>query len=82
MDTVSKATRSRIMSAVKPSGNKTTEVAMGALLRSNGLVGYRKHWPVLGKPDFAWPRRKIALFVDGCFWHGCPKCVSVRRTPH
>jgi DNA mismatch endonuclease (patch repair protein) len=47
---------------------------MGHLLRQNGIRGYRKHWRVDGKPDFAWPRLKVALFVDGCFWHGCPRC--------
>jgi DNA mismatch endonuclease (patch repair protein) len=66
------------MAAVKPFGNKTTEQAMGRLLWEQGLRGYRKHWPVAGKPDFAWPGLKVALFVDGCFWHGCPRC---KRTP-
>jgi DNA mismatch endonuclease (patch repair protein) len=77
VDTVSKEVRSRIMSAVKPYGNKTTEMIMGKLLRENGLRGYRKHWPIDGKPDFAWPRLRIALFVDGCFWHGCPRCKRI-----
>jgi DNA mismatch endonuclease, patch repair protein len=27
----------------------------------------------MGKPDFVFPKQKIALFVDGCFWHGCPQ---------
>jgi DNA mismatch endonuclease (patch repair protein) len=44
------------------------------VLRRGGLSGYRRHWPVAGKPDFAWPKMKVALFVDGCFWHGCPRC--------
>jgi DNA mismatch endonuclease (patch repair protein) len=78
VDTVSKATRSRIMAAVKPFGNKTTERAMARVLWAHGVRGYRKHWRVLGKPDFAWPGLKVAVFVDGCFWHGCPCC---RRIP-
>jgi len=65
------------MSAVKPFGNKTTEVAMGLLLRREGLGGYRKHWHIVGKPDFAWPGLRVALFVDGCFWHGCPRCKRI-----
>lgn len=77
MDTVSKETRSRIMASVRSRGNQTTEIAFGRRLWAAGLRGYRKHWPVLGKPDFAWPGRKIAVFVDGCFWHGCPKCKSM-----
>jgi len=47
---------------------------MEAILRSNRVSGFRKHWSVAGKPDFAWPKVKVALFVDGCFWHGCPRC--------
>ncbi len=74
MDRVSKATRSRIMASVRSKGNRSTEQLMARVLRKAGLRGYRKHWKVQGKPDFAWPDRKIALFVDGCFWHGCPRC--------
>jgi DNA mismatch endonuclease (patch repair protein) len=74
MDRVSKATRSRIMASVRSKGNRSTEQLMAKLLRKAGLRGYRRHWKIAGKPDFAWPDRKIALFVDGCFWHGCRKC--------
>ena len=74
MDHVSKQVRSRIMASVRSWGNRSTELAMAAVLRHAGLIGYRKHWPIAGKPDFAWPGLKIALFVDGCFWHGCPTC--------
>jgi DNA mismatch endonuclease (patch repair protein) len=80
VDTVSRKIRSKIMAAVKPFGNKTTEVAMGLVLRQNGLAGYRKHWRVVGKPDFAWPGLRVALFVDGCFWHGCPRCKRIPRS--
>ena len=59
------------MAAVHSRGNTTTELPLGKLLWAANLRGYRKHWPVLGKPDFAWPGRKVAVFVDGCFWHGC-----------
>jgi DNA mismatch endonuclease (patch repair protein) len=74
MDFVSREVRSRIMSSVKSFGNKTTEMAMVNLLRDNGLKGYRRQWPIEGKPDFVWVKAKVALFVDGCFWHGCPRC--------
>ena len=80
MDHVSKAVRSRIMASVRSRGNATTELAFGRLLWNAGLRGYRKHWPVSGKPDFAWPTRKIAIFIDGCFWHGCQKCKHLPRT--
>jgi DNA mismatch endonuclease (patch repair protein) len=71
MDHVSKEIRSKIMAGIRSRGNSTTELALGKLLRAADLKGYRKHWPVAGKPDFAWPGRKVAVFVDGCFWHGC-----------
>ena len=61
------------MASVRTSGG-TTEVKMEKLLRLRGIRGYRKQWPVAGKPDFAWPKSRVALFVDGCFWHGCPRC--------
>ncbi len=36
--------------------------------------------PLPGKPDFAFPRRRVAVFMDGCFWHGCPKCYTRPKT--
>jgi len=68
------------MASVRSRGNTTTELPLGKLLQAAGLRGYRKHWHVAGKPDFAWPRRKIAVFVDGCFWHGCTRCKYLPRT--
>lgn len=71
-------TRSQLMTRVKSSGNKTTELRMAHLLRRAGLKGWRRHFPLPGKPDFAWPLEKLAIFVDGCFWHGheCGKNIS------
>jgi DNA mismatch endonuclease, patch repair protein len=79
MDRVSKEIRSRIMAAIRSRGNATTELSLGKLLWAADLRGYRKHWRVVGKPDFAWPGRKVAVFVDGCFWHGC-RCRYLPRT--
>jgi DNA mismatch endonuclease (patch repair protein) len=79
MDHVPKEVRSRIMAAIHSRGNTTTELLLAKLLWGAGLRGYRKHWPVAGKPDFAWPGRKVAVFVDGCFWHGC-RCKYLPRT--
>jgi DNA mismatch endonuclease (patch repair protein) len=80
MDHVSKRVRSKIMSTVKSKGNRTTELALGRRLWEAGLRGYRKQWPVHGKPDFAWPGLKVAVFVDGCFWHGCTRCKYLPRS--
>jgi DNA mismatch endonuclease (patch repair protein) len=77
VDNVSKEVRSRIMASVHSKGNRSTEIALGRLLWASGLRGYRKQWPVKGKPDFAWPGLKVAVFVDGCFWHGCTRCKYI-----
>ncbi len=61
------------MSRIKGKGNKDTELVMIQILRSNHISGWRRNQAVFGKPDFVFPKQKIALFVDGCFWHGCPK---------
>jgi DNA mismatch endonuclease (patch repair protein) len=71
--------RSRTMAAVRSKGNRTTELALSECLRVAGLCGYRKHWAVEGRPDFAWPSLRVAVFVDGCFWHGCT-CKRMPKT--
>jgi DNA mismatch endonuclease (patch repair protein) len=76
MDIVDKRTRSRYMATVKSRGNRSTEERMVRILRENVLTGWRRHYNIVGTPDFCWPKQKIALFVDGCFWHGCPKCYQ------
>lgn len=81
-DKLTSAQRSSNMAAVRSRGNLTTEIAVGRLLTQSGCRGYRKHWKTIGHPDFAWPSRKIALFVDGCFWHGCPKCYTAPKANH
>lgn len=62
--------RSELMARCRSKGNASTEGRMVALLRHSKLTGWRRHLSLPGKPDFAWPKRKVALFVDGCFWHG------------
>jgi DNA mismatch endonuclease, patch repair protein len=65
--------RSANMSRIRGRGNKETEVALVKLLRAKRITGWRRHQPLFGKPDFIFPRLKFAVFVDGCFWHRCPK---------
>jgi DNA mismatch endonuclease (patch repair protein) len=72
-DIFTKAKRSQVMSRIRGRGNKETEIAFAQLLRQNKITGWRRHYPIFGKPDFAFPKRKLAVFVDGCFWHSCPK---------
>jgi DNA mismatch endonuclease (patch repair protein) len=35
---------------------------------------------MLGAPDFVFPRERVALFVDGCFWHGCPRHTRIPKS--
>ena len=79
-DIWSKRKRSEVMSRIQGKGNKETEAVMATLLRSKKITGWRRHLPLLGKPDFAFPKQKVAVFVDGCFWHGCPKCYTRPKT--
>lgn len=50
------------------------ELIVRAALRDAGLTGYRLQWKVPGRPDIAWPGKRVAIFVNGCFWHRCPHC--------
>ena len=70
---VSEATR-HVMQANK-SKNTKPELLVRRALREAGLPGYRLHWKACpGKPDICYPGRKVAIFVNGCFWHRCPRC--------
>jgi DNA mismatch endonuclease, patch repair protein len=72
-DTVSKEKRSEIMRAVRSSGNRNTELVLVRLLRQHKISGWRRHVGMTGNPDFVFRKQKVALFVDGCFWHGCAR---------
>jgi len=73
-DIFTKAKRSDVMSRIRGRGNKDTELALVRLLRRYHITGWQRHQPVFGKPDFIFRQVRLALFVDGCFWHGCPRC--------
>jgi DNA mismatch endonuclease (patch repair protein) len=72
--------RGQLMSRVRSTGNRSTEMRLSALLRKAGLVGWRRQPQMKGSPDFAWSRVRVAVFVDGCFWHGhnCRKSITPR----
>jgi DNA mismatch endonuclease (patch repair protein) len=44
-----------------------------SIFRANKISGWRRNQKLIGKPDFVFRRERLALFVDGCFWHCCPK---------
>jgi len=69
-DTFSKDKRSEIMRAVKSKGNKSTELKLIEIFNNNNLKGWRRNYPLFGKPDFVFPKLKVVVFADGCFWHG------------
>lgn len=69
-DTFDKGKRSAIMKSVKSSGNKSTELRLIAFFKANNIIGWRRNYPVKGHPDFVFMDKQIAVFVDGCFWHG------------
>lgn len=77
MDKISREQRSKNMSAIRSRGNKTTEAELASLFRRNKIVGWRRHHrKIYGSPDFIFPKAKLAVFADGCFWHGCKKhCI-------
>jgi DNA mismatch endonuclease (patch repair protein) len=72
-DIFSKAKRSDVMSKIRGRGNKDTELALAKLFRQNKITGWRRNQKIFGKPDFIFTRLRLAVFVDGCFWHGCPR---------
>jgi len=74
VDFLSPQQRSRLMAAVRPQNNKTTELALVVLLKQAKIVGWRRHRDLPGRPDFVFTKAKLAVFVDGCFWHGCTRC--------
>ncbi|SUS03577.1 T/G mismatch-specific endonuclease [uncultured Defluviicoccus sp.] len=91
-DFLSKRKRSERMSLIRGAGNKGTELRLIQIFRANGITGWRRgaslQWKVGSgklksfrvKPDFVFPRLKTAVFVDGCFWHGCPRHGTSPKT--
>lgn len=62
--------RSEIMRKVKSKHNHSTEMRLIAFFKAKGIKGWRRNYPLTGKPDFVFPKLKTAIFADGCFWHG------------
>ena len=79
-DNVSKK-RSKVMSSIRGKHNRSTEICLKMALVRSGVKGWELHSKNLpGTPDFYFPHAKLAVFVDGCFWHGCPKCGHIPKT--
>ena len=69
-DIFSKAKRSEIMGKVKSSRNNSTEMKLIKYFKEKKILGWRRNYNLFGKPDFAFPKKRIVIFADGCFWHG------------
>lgn len=69
-----KESTSKVMSANRAKNTKP-ELLLRRALRASGINGYRLNWKKApGSPDIAFPGKKIAIFVNGCFWHRCQSC--------
>jgi DNA mismatch endonuclease (patch repair protein) len=71
MDVLSPRQRSHCMSRIRGAHTKP-EMVLRKALWSAGLR-YRLHPKVMGRPDVAFKTARVAVFCDGCFWHGCPE---------
>lgn len=82
-DVFTKRKRSEVMARIRARGNRDTELALARLMRQRGITGWRRQQVVrlparkrahqiITRADFVFPRLRVAVFVDGCFWHACP----------
>ena len=58
------------MQKVRSNNNKSTELKLIKLFNEHEITGWRRNYKVKGHPDFVFLKEKVAIFVDGCFWHG------------
>ena len=73
-DNMSPKQRSYTMSRIRSRRNQSTEEWLAKAFRRHGIKGWRRHTNLPGRPDFIFRKERVAVFVDGCFWHGCPRC--------
>ncbi|MBI5766364.1 MAG: very short patch repair endonuclease [Verrucomicrobia bacterium] len=98
-DVFSRRKRSLVMSRIRGTGNKDTELRLMAVFRAHRITGWRRGATLRGevgggrrevgggrlrtfrvRPDFVFSKLKAAVFVDGCFWHGCPRHATQPKT--
>jgi DNA mismatch endonuclease (patch repair protein) len=73
--------RSYMMSTVRGKNNKSTEMRLKMAMVRMGLNNWKLNNRTLpGKPDIFFPKNLLAIFTDGCYWHGCPKCGHIPKT--
>ena len=81
MDNLSKIQRHKVMSKIKQSGTEPEKRLRKALSNLKSSLEFNPV-DIIGKPDIIFRRQKIAIFVDGCFWHGCEVCKDIPKTNH
>lgn len=79
-DIWSKQRRSQVMALIRSRGNKDTELKLIRVFKEHRFSGWLRHVSLPGTPDFIFRAYRVAIFVDGCFWHGCPRCYSRPKT--
>jgi len=72
--------RSRIMARIRSNGNYSTEVRFIRMMRQYGIAGWRRRTKLPGRPDFVFTKRKVAVFIDGDFWHGNPRKFRIPKS--
>jgi DNA mismatch endonuclease, patch repair protein len=80
MDVFTQKKRSEVMSRIRGRGNKATEIALLKILRFNRIKGWRRHLDLPGRPDFVFKNKRVVIFIDGCFWHCCPRHFQYPKT--
>jgi DNA mismatch endonuclease, patch repair protein len=81
-DNLDAQSRALVMARNRGSGGRSTERRLRALLAASGFSGWKlgHRLGLPGRPDFVFPLEMVAVFVDGCFWHGCSRCRSIPIT--
>jgi DNA mismatch endonuclease (patch repair protein) len=72
--------RSRIMARIRSNGNQTTELRFLRLMRRHRITGWRRRSTLPGRPDFIFRQCKLAVFIDGDFWHGNPRKFRIPKS--
>jgi DNA mismatch endonuclease (patch repair protein) len=78
-DVFTEAKRSEVMSRIRGKNNASTEIRLIDIMRKGRVSGWRRHQKLPGRPDFVFREARVAVFVDGCFWHCCPKCSNLPK---
>jgi len=73
--------RSQLMSRIHSRGARSTERRFRMRLVRAGITDWVMHPKVFGtSPDIYFPQQRLAIFLDGCFWHFCPSCGHLPKT--